>query len=532
MFNLTTIALEYLNLTAAVNNNFVVFQGATAGMPFGIGAAHYNATNSTTDAWVPAVEIISAPTQGTLHRAGRANQEALAPGVVLTLEEDGTTPVVYSILNHTDFSLPTTTADQVPLSDQTMDSFEFRLLALNASTYEILSSTETVQQPIPVLNVNDPPTLSAPPLANITTEKSVLGRYWYEITGIIIDDHLDRDVDLVRVDIWALNGTISLHEDWLDLADFSSCSVRQYTDWRCQGRGKHDRNATFVATPENANKLLEHVRYRPYYKNIEDAVYIRVHDGAGGECLDPAEHALYGNDVLSYHPRCVTLEATVDVLTPVESGAPADGTGFDSIPKVFGIPITAFLFWGLVAVVLFSVMFCMYHCCLRICSCCCCCFSKKKKKAQRNKSNKKKKNGKRRNGNKSNTKTTTTNNRTKTGTKRTQTGTKKTTTKSNKSSTMKHPFRGDEMESRDHPVVHQPHEPIYNRPRLDAQEEGPRLDLEQQQVAPEMYDYYYNNDNDDDCYSEYMAEASWEADWDVTSARSGRNVVIEWGDIV
>jgi len=191
----------------------------------------------------------------------------------------------------------------------------------------------------------------------------------YTIEGVHLEDSKDRDVDRVRVDIWATNGTLSLPTDALELADFSDCSIRRYSEWRCRGRGSRDQNMTFVATPSDVNLLLERITYQPYYKNIADTITVRVHDGMDHDCLHSLEHRMNGNEVLSLHNGCYTVDTTIAVWTPMQLGLDDNDTNLN-VPKIFGIPISAIVFWGLVGGVLFAVAFCLAKCCKMLCCCC------------------------------------------------------------------------------------------------------------------------------------------------------------------
>ena len=378
MLNLTLLSLELMNLTAAMNGNSTVLEARTMDFPFSIGAVPANFT--TLEHWKPFVEILTPPSQGSLYQSERLSQ-ALVAGVLIPLEEiaigTNTTSlqanVVYDAGNQVSFTLPFTTADQEPLGTE-IDSFEFRIVALNTTTLQVLTSTAPVVQPIPVLNVNDPPTLTAPLRANATDKVTFFGgRRSFVVDGIHLDDDKDRNVDKVRVDVWATNGTLTLNQDVLHLAEFSSCSIRSYTDWKCRGRGDKDGNMTFLATPDHVNLLLAGMTYQPHFRNIRDTITVRVHDGMGGDCLDREEHLRYGNDVLSQHHGCYTVQATILVPTPAEAGVQDDDDADNAlgVPEIFGVPIAAILFWALAGAILYGIVFCLYRCVTEFCCCCC-----------------------------------------------------------------------------------------------------------------------------------------------------------------
>lgn len=107
------------------------------------------------------------------------------------------------------------------------------------------------------------------------------------------------------------NGQLSLNTKCLDLVEFSRCTIRTYSDWRCKGDGRRGSRMAFIATPNDANLLLSHLTNTPYYHETEDEISILVYDGAGSDCLDVAEHKLYGNSQLSVHPWFVRKQGAI-----------------------------------------------------------------------------------------------------------------------------------------------------------------------------------------------------------------------------
>jgi hypothetical protein len=45
-------------------------------------------------------------------------------------------------------------------------------------------------------------------------------------------------------------------------------------------------------------------------------VRVRVYDGEGCDCLDAAEHVLYGNPQMSVHPRCTLIMGSMYIPKP------------------------------------------------------------------------------------------------------------------------------------------------------------------------------------------------------------------------
>ena len=116
------------------------------------------------------------------------------------------------------------------------------------------------------------------------------------------------NVDKVRVSVWANNGSLYLNQDFLSLADFVKCASRyvyaNVSNWRCTGRGRSDRNMTFVAQPDDVSKLLNGMVYAPYFGNNDDYINIQIFDGQDGDCLVDDEHVKYGNKVSGIMMEC------------------------------------------------------------------------------------------------------------------------------------------------------------------------------------------------------------------------------------
>jgi hypothetical protein len=150
---------------------------------------------------------------------------------------------------------------------------------------------ETVTNVNVNVNVNIVGKLILPTEVYLTGKKS-LGRDIYSVDGISFQDSTDQDAEKVRVDLEVVkrSGTLSLNEEYLPLADFSSCSVRTYSDWMCRGDG-NDRIMTFVAESRNIGHILKNMTFTPYFNGNQDEVMIIIYEGQGGDCLDAAEHS-------------------------------------------------------------------------------------------------------------------------------------------------------------------------------------------------------------------------------------------------
>jgi hypothetical protein len=200
------------------------------------------------------------------------------------------------------------------------------------------------------------------------TGKKSLGRDIYSIDGISFRDSRDQEADTVRVDIEVVrsSGTLTLNEEYLPLADFSSCSVRTYSDWNCHGDGK-GRIMTFVAESRNVDHILKNMTFTPYFFGEQDEIMVSIYEGEGGDCLDAAEHL-----GVTIYQGCTHHEAYVYIPLPKDTkllpGATKGGLSqweldniWDSIFTAFG---RSYLLVGLSigGIVLFLVLAFIFYC--------------------------------------------------------------------------------------------------------------------------------------------------------------------------
>jgi hypothetical protein len=221
--------------------------------------------------------------------------------------------------------------------------FEYRLVAVDADG-ELLGWSEPVKQELNIRHVNQPPTLVIPKSATLLAVQStsLASRPLATIPNVTLKD-LDQNIDRVRVDVWALNGTLEIL-NYLDLADFDSCAKRSGYPWNCFGKGglmgSKMRNMTFVATPSDVSFILSSLRYEGFKWDQEDSIVIRIFDGSGDPCLREEEHKYD-----SIHDGCYEISATVSV--PAMSRPPRK---FD----VSNISLPQVIFMGIVLVVLLA----------------------------------------------------------------------------------------------------------------------------------------------------------------------------------
>jgi hypothetical protein len=305
--------LNFSTVTAIIANLTVV-EGVTSETVFSIGAT----AGPENEFWRAAIEIVSVPTHGALFVAKDENQPALGNEVLLDFfVSDGFVDLKYKAFNDTYFNTPSTTSKGEHIPGIQQESFEYRILAIDRKTNDILSTSELIVQPIYVLNMNHKPMLFVPKAATpIEDQNSVSSTRKFSVNNIRLDD-IDMNVDKVRVSVWANNGSLYLNQDLLGLADFDECTSRypysNVSNWRCTGRGRSDRNMTFVAQPDDVNKLLNGMVYSPYFGNIEDYITIQIFDGQDGDCLVYDEHVKYGNNVSGIRKGCFVVRGRVYV---------------------------------------------------------------------------------------------------------------------------------------------------------------------------------------------------------------------------
>lgn len=336
--------------------------------PFKVGGHKYGVNFSAI-----MVEIVSLPSQGNLKYNGQPVQQ----GALLPTDHDVVTQLTYDGVAPDFFNTPHSTADGTFLGLQP-DSFDFRLVEMS----NVGAKSNVTKVLIRVVNVNDVPELTLPEQVYLNGETTSLGHPFYTISGIHIDDDKDRDVDKIRVDVEALhgNGQLSLNQNYLDLAEFSRCSIRTFSDWRCKGDGRRGTSMTFIATPSDANLLLSRLTYTPYHRETEDEIRIRVYDGAGSDCLDVEEHKLYGNAQLSVHPRCVRKQGIVFLPRPSDTQLAVgvtetdeSGDDFKSVLVRLKDTVVSFssVYWKELVVAFIGL--CILVACLWMCCRWCCC---------------------------------------------------------------------------------------------------------------------------------------------------------------
>ena len=359
---------EPIFLVAEASADAVLVQGRTMETPISIGTF-----NTSTFRYDLAIEIVSLPSFGNLVYG---EQVICGTGFRIPLEASQTHfPILYDAYSEEYFNTPTTSFSGVIFNDESvMESFEFRIVAIIGES-NVVAVSEAVSQDIHVVHVNHAPILHAPLEARLLTEhyKDIQDRPRYLVGGIQLKDAMDKNIDRVRVDVWAANGTIQLWDEHLDLADFESCAGRPYSVWQCFGDGQRNRNMTFLAEPEDVALILKNMLYTSFFWGANDTVIVRVFDGSGGSCLDELEHQQREEAMVdptssffTIHEGCFSSLAEIHVEGLRRGDATVGDENESYVHRLFdfqhfGIPDV--LFWGFVILVLMAWCFC---CCLCI----------------------------------------------------------------------------------------------------------------------------------------------------------------------
>ena len=377
---------KFVDMTGLVGNpikNLTLIQGMTGKTTFSIGIP----SQPSNDSWKTAIQILSVPTQGDLFLAYLGGLP-LTNRTILAGSGNGTGGYVnmqYKAFDDEYFNIPSTNSKGENIPGVHPESFTYRILAVDRKTREIFNISKSIVQHIFVLNVNDKPTLSTPKLATPIEGQSTVGSTrMFTIDNFRLQD-IDMNVDKVRVTMWANNGSLYLNEEFIELADFNDCASRyaykEFSNWKCRGRGRSDRNMTFVAQPDDVNKLLNGMVYSPYYGDNDDYITIEIFDGQDGDCLVEAEHVTFGNNVSSVRNGCFVLRGRVYVPASEQIIRAEDKVKPNFIERAlrrFGVDtsvnIVTFIWW----IVILASALALYENLLQCLGTCCgCCLPKK-----------------------------------------------------------------------------------------------------------------------------------------------------------
>ena len=373
---------EIVGLLGTSINNLTVVEGMTSETTFAIGTPERPLKNHF---WTTSIQIVSVPAHGNLVLASQDEFYLTNGSVIDNSETGGYVNFQYIASEDTYFNTPSTTSRGQTINESQPESFTYRILAIHRITKELISTSSIIVQPIFVVNINHRPTLSVPKSATAVQDQDTIGSIRKFVLNDIHLEDIDRNVDKVRVTVWSENGSLYLNEGFLELADFNDCSSRYLyksdSNWKCQGRGQSDRNMTFVAQPDDVNKLLNGMVYSPFYDDQEDFIYIMIFDGQGGDCLVKAEHEMYGNVISSVRNGCLNARARIHVPTSQSIvGAEEKKTpnGIEKVLRLIGVKAQVNLVTMIWWIVIVISMVTLYENCLQcLGSCFGCCLSQK-----------------------------------------------------------------------------------------------------------------------------------------------------------
>ena len=360
-----------LHLVASTFDTTILVQGRTDDLAFPIGG--FNA--SKPGGWHIVVEITSLPVSGSLRSV---HGPVLNPGFRIPLVGESTrTLVLYDAYTPDFFTVPSSSYSGIDLNVHP-EVFMYRIIAIDAKQGDIvLGTSQEVTKRIHVVHVNHPPKFQ--PLSSVRVEqdtsetKGFRSRPKAKITGLQLLDS-DENIDRVRVDVWASNGTITVRDDYQTLADYTSCADRTFSPWQCFGDGSADRNMTFLAEPDDAASILSNLQYNAFFWDNHDLVVVRVFDGVGGPCLDEQEHNLSRRFIANDHPfdgAAIDLlrtihdgcyQVTANIVIPPMSMPGGDGgelVGFSGFEE---FQTSHIVFWVVVATVLLGLCYCIPAC--------------------------------------------------------------------------------------------------------------------------------------------------------------------------
>lgn len=306
-------------------------------------------SNSTTALWDVSVEILTLPRYGDLLYHGETkdpreegHNNTVQIGDRLLLPEGSLrTKVEYRQLESDYFSIPKQSyhGSSLPIANLPGESFSYRLVATKKENGEsirddseektfFLGTSESIQQELTIIHKNHPPVFEGLPEEVIQLVGSG-ARPWAMLgTDVFLNDTLDHDIDRVRLDLWANEGTLTI-----DLEDTEIGSIAEITDcstpiptgldgeWVCSG--KNDRNMTLLATPTDVSRILSNLKYKALNWDRSDSIILRVYDGSGGLC--PVEIGHDRNSVVTTMDECYSIDTAVHVppLSRTGGGPPA-----------------------------------------------------------------------------------------------------------------------------------------------------------------------------------------------------------------
>lgn len=321
------------------------------GIPALLSVGASEASNTTTALWDVLVEIVDLPRYGNLVYYFNNSSNDLwereyyvhaQVGDRFWLPEGSLrTSLEYQHTMEEYFSVPKRSyhGNLLPTADLPGESFSYRLIATKktdgknmpsdfASETVILGMSEPVVQELTIVHKNHPPFFVGLPQQVWQPEQQPSGvgaRPWAMLgPHVVLNDTRDHDIDRVRLDLWAHNGTLTIDlEDTAlqEMAEIFGCSNPMPSfdggEWICNGR--NDRNMSLLATPTDVSKILSNLQYHAWHWDTTDSIDLTVYDGSGGSSCP--EHLKIN---ITIRETCFRIAASVTVpsLSEAVGGGP------------------------------------------------------------------------------------------------------------------------------------------------------------------------------------------------------------------
>ena len=260
--------------------------------------------------------IKSLPTYGTLTATSLANK-SLPLNFTFTMASGDKAIVLSYEPNHSSyFSVPRSRS--LTAANYKSDSFIYLVDVRTEVTNELIASRMMTQR-IDVRNVNHAPILTVPNQAfNLSPPAFIHDAPFAVVNGIHVDD-ADNNVNKIRVDLSAENGTLSMNDKWRSLANFDCSSVQ---GWQCHGDGLQDRYMTFLSDPSHVSFILNDLRYTSFNISNNDVIVVKVFDGIGRDCLGYDEQTfgvgVDGKLYSSIQTTCFAVHGEIRINSPLE----------------------------------------------------------------------------------------------------------------------------------------------------------------------------------------------------------------------
>lgn len=369
-------------LVATPNGMYSMPQGQTTSFHMKLQGLSSISPNDADGWWTLKMEVLSVTQFGILSLVDNSQKTTITAGELLDMKVSdeidtddipGAPVPIPELRISVDYTLQATDYFNAPRVSSTgedlsviPESFEYRILAIDNLTNDVLASSGTVRQAVHVRHVNQPSKL----VTAMERHMDWSDEPYYSMFGnrplaqfsdrIVLQNPDDRKIDRVRVDVFATNGTLTLNEEHRHLAEFESCRDRDYSSWQCTGNGKDNQIMTFLAYPSDVELIFQDMEYKGYY-NEPDEIVLRVFDGVGGDCLSQAEHAAFvdedGHRFSSiYDGQCRPAQLMFD-LDPLDGSSVPTVEAGKHFPALVGFLL---VFIGLI---------CCCGCCISYCAC-------------------------------------------------------------------------------------------------------------------------------------------------------------------